>query len=33
MTVRRSARKARARRKPSLEDEVVLRGFADFDPC
>jgi hypothetical protein len=34
MTIRRSAgRRAGARRRRGLEGEVVLRGFADVDPC
>jgi hypothetical protein len=36
MPARRSARKtegAGARRRHVVEDEVILQGFADFDPC
>jgi hypothetical protein len=32
MTAGRSVRVG-ARRRSGLEGEVVLRGFADFDPC
>ncbi len=34
MNAGRSARRrAGARRRRGLEGEVVLQGFADFDPC
>jgi hypothetical protein len=33
MPGRRSARRVRARRRSSLEGEVVLQGFIDADPC
>ncbi len=34
MTAGRPARRRTgARKRRGLEDEVVLRGFADFDPC
>jgi hypothetical protein len=31
--VRRGTAKARSGRKSSLEDEILLRGFTDFDLC
>jgi hypothetical protein len=33
MTAGKPARRVRARRRRSLEGEVELQGFADFDPC
>jgi hypothetical protein len=31
--VRGRLAKARSGRRSSLEDEILLRGFIDFDPC
>jgi hypothetical protein len=33
MAGRRSAGRAGARRRRGLEDEILARGFVDFDPC
>jgi len=33
MPAGRPARRAGARRRRGLEDEILAWGFADFDPC